>query len=1651
MIYTSYSEGSGKRLNAIIDDDFDATVYPNILYFAYGATAYQDAAVLSRIVSWTQEGESATVTLGNATYGYQSFTFPVYKVTRSVSYDSNISVNADGLNALADKIDSLSLASGDESLRDSLAAYFRGLVDGSSTLADYTAMLAALQSLSVSRTSTVALNEAVNMATQLKEKLILMVDPYNIVLPDTLSVTIGRAMRNGAYVNCRELGCEDCDCDDCSNCDCWCHAYTYTMAVDWSKAAINYDYTMAGTTQYIHNVLVGDRTMGYFTVNAYVEMEERYIKGVEKSEFDIDPYDNAALPGEIGVLYKNNTAGTLSVLANISNALKVTKAMVEDPSSIAYGHPEYVNTNTYFYQGGYYVLTVKVGSRLGGYQEVDMLLNVADRTIKSVSGKTYTQDGLFVQEITPYGASGATATPSGKITVVYDEKDALGNYLTGELNVLWSYANINYHYLGNASDAYVLIGNAQGGYQTIPVHIVVNAMIADKRLEGATANVALDDDGQPFAYNPYVAEGTTPKKVKVYFNGNPNSAIIFDVDPESFRLKSTEMDYTTAYVDASVRVGNNRSGYQWVDVRIPMADTAIKDTLVKTVTVNPYTNPLTWDEQGLLYLGGQPLTVDAHIGQSAELVSLQAVLAEEFSYDYHGKDTVRLAIKLGNELGGYQTTTASGDGIYLFVKVQQELVEQVDVDNYWLDLVVDGRVNPYEMPQVEGESIKATVSGQQLDLTVKAVQYLDTLGNVLDTLGYQGNRNVKVRLLVGNEVGGYQPVIVTSGNRDLVLSLADVRVDMTDPAFTSQLAAWVDPYDYSLPTSVSWGGYDYALSFVKADGTSFGDKDIGYAGGNYQLIARLGNALGGYQEYRYTLHVSQKVIVSTDLGTVTVDPISGQLVLPAGSVHATFLDGQVATFDMAAYTVAIRDAGSKFVFASTRVGGKDGWDLAGVDLDLAGGVYTATAYIGNELGGYQPVAVTVKVESKLIDQSKSLRYVVSRDGNKVNLATLTDSVVGFGEFFLLPKDLWVPMQDGTTLQVSVDWNELSYQEGGVKRTLVGWTMQDLYALGEGTYTVSADVYGQKVSTRIVLTASRVVEGDSFATYYSVKRGSNFALPTTITQQVAVLSDGGTTETVYKTFDVSWNRKVSMSVEDSYTLTATIRGGQVAWTKTVKLVVYTANIVSASGVVDHDDTVTVGTVIDAAYLPEVIVAVMYGTDSYNATLKAAWIPVSKVTRGGVETLYGEQEPNHFGILVTDVGSRYLFEAAIYNKEGEVITNQGEPIRVELTVVDSDESVAGKIAFNTNAQDEDGAEYIRLTYRDYDDFVPYRLLDGGIEIFRVAYIAQDGTEYVQTLSGGVLVGDQAPVDVGEYVLRLYTRFVGSTDTEGKTIDVKYVIEPKDISDRIIIANTNHRYDGFGQEITAYVSGQLANVIVEYLVGGEWTATAPSDVGSYQVKVTISSSNYKGEARAQLDIVEVMYVYFHSVDGTVSSAVSVGDGWFLPNATVTARTIAGEGYSGVWYCVAYVDGVETRKMIRLTSRMSLDNCVFNTETDHYELHLYEARITLSVDTSVDQSTLHAGVLTFRYGKVYGADAYGEGEIDLNLFGKITVQYYRDDVLVRTELSLRDQNSQGDYYLRVQKPYGESLSQGTYRVQMTVEAGNIKVDAEPFTLTVA
>ena len=95
--------------------------------------------------------------------------------------------------------------------------------------------------------------------------------------------------------------------------------------------------------------------------------------------FSREPMAKArTLPSSISVLYTDRTSGTLELNANLYNATKVNANDIakyqSDPEAyentvykIIAGNEEYINNNSFMYEGGYYLLKAKVGTRSGGF------------------------------------------------------------------------------------------------------------------------------------------------------------------------------------------------------------------------------------------------------------------------------------------------------------------------------------------------------------------------------------------------------------------------------------------------------------------------------------------------------------------------------------------------------------------------------------------------------------------------------------------------------------------------------------------------------------------------------------------------------------------------------------------------------------------------------------------------------------------------------------------------------------------------------------------------------------------------------------------------------------------------------------------------------------------------------------------------------------------------------------------------------------------------------------------------------------------------------------------------------------------------------------------------------------------------------------
>ena len=94
-IYKSYiDEEHNELLEYIVDDVFSSVSYPNVLYFKFAHSQVVTDEVLAKVVSWTTNEDTASITIGNEKYGYQTFTFKVYKVNRDVIYDSFVNLDS---------------------------------------------------------------------------------------------------------------------------------------------------------------------------------------------------------------------------------------------------------------------------------------------------------------------------------------------------------------------------------------------------------------------------------------------------------------------------------------------------------------------------------------------------------------------------------------------------------------------------------------------------------------------------------------------------------------------------------------------------------------------------------------------------------------------------------------------------------------------------------------------------------------------------------------------------------------------------------------------------------------------------------------------------------------------------------------------------------------------------------------------------------------------------------------------------------------------------------------------------------------------------------------------------------------------------------------------------------------------------------------------------------------------------------------------------------------------------------------------------------------------------------------------------------------------------------------------------------------------
>lgn len=1345
--------------------------------------------------------------------------------------------------------------------------------------------------------------------------------------------------------------------------------------------------------------------------------------------------------------FGNRLAGTLDIMANIANAQRVTQAMIDDINSIAYGHTEYLNNNTAFYQGGYYVLTARVGSRLGGYQEVQMLLNVADRTILEIEGN-YDDNGNWIEYITPYGGlNGSTDTPDGTISVTY---------VTGEkgtLNALWSYANIDYHYMGSERQSYVLIGNTQGGYQTVAVNIKVESRVV-------SGMVPLNEDGREFVYNPFDTKGVLPTYVDVYFNGDNANALRLSVDKtDGFKL-TKEYKAGVGELKALIRIGNDRSGYQWMECSIKVDDRIVGIDRIAldgeehngTVyeTVSAYSNPLTVDSEGRILLNGKLLQVKAYIANSLsndyslgiineKAVWLYARLISDFEYDYSGINGITvLKIAIGNDIGGFITQDMYGNQFTLSVKVDAEIIDKVEgirqsgalVNTFDLfeKYFTAPSFNPHESIVMDDERIMATLTnGKTFDakygLTVKDYAFVDEFGNIVD---YKGNSNARIVLYVGNDKGGYQAVYLKDGKDYRTVKVDDMSINIE--AISGEFKTDFDPYTDTLPEVISYNGYDYKVTYL-CDGRPFDGSEISYYGGKYQLTARIGSQKGGYQEYKYTLNVSQKLISSIDgLDMAVIDQFSANT-LPEGLVSVTFTDGTTAVFEIKSiseymqreYTLDIIASNNDLVFTDTVISayGKSGlglyggWDLTNVNLSLDGGIYYATLYIGNDNGKYQPVAVPIEVKTKQLSQKEAVQYVVSKDGDLVSTAPLNDITVGFGEYFVLPNDLWLSFSDGTSFNTTVVWDRLAWSDKNGVHTLTEWSVSDLFRIENGNnvygkYTLYANAFNRTVSVNITVSEDRMVVSDSFSDYYSIRRGQASPLPNEMHQTVYDANSG--TIEISRPFKVIWNNIPSLSIEDSYLLTANMDGQGIMWSKEITLHIYSSSISSVSSIVGGDIyTVGQGSIMTAFDMPKIEVIVKYGKYSVKKRISANWMPLTK-TVGEAVTDISTIDTNSFNISALDVGARYTFKAIIIGADGSELMIDGKAITVDYVVIDSDD-ISTKITLNTNAVDNDGNEYIQAYYGD-GGIEPFKLLSDDVKVVSSVFYSDESR--IEIVSE-----NEPPREVGRYYYEVTVTYKNIITEYVKSLSCIYVVDKTDISSKIVVSDTNVIYNGESQGIKAYVSGRIADLEILYLVGDTWTENAPKNVGTYTVKINVVSPNYGGEIETELSIVKAVQYNLYGESGEkIGETYHSGVGRFISLPNIDLPVGVNEYASYAWY---YVDTQGVKHSFKASDRIT-ENMCSETGNGPLELNLYMAVLRLKI---VSEKTLTID-------KIITVSGNDGGNVS-DIYSLITVDIFNPDTEIKVGQILFIDNSStiiGDFEM------GKYLDE--YRLVITMKVGN-------------
>ena len=1313
------------------------------------------------------------------------------------------------------------------------------------------------------------------------DDVVVEVNPYQVSLPATLTVNVGGAVKyNSATGKYEALPVSVCGCESCvgycgtvdpvtgeltlndDNCTCAkCKSYLVTLKADWSKTTIDYSYPVVNQLEgnymvVAERVSIGNRNCGYQECNVKVVVLNKRVQSISVEEFDIDPYDYRTLPSSTNVTFLDNTSGELPLAANIASAVK-------DAS----------NTNTSFYQGGKYTVKAYLGDRVGGYQEFNITLNVKDRTIAKleIDGAVVAGEEDATMDIKPYADGGVTKRPDKMITAIFTDGSK------AELKALWNSIHIEYTFEGGYQEALVLlVGNAEGGYQKVPVNV---------RNLKAVATSATAEDG--FLYNTFMERSGLPDKVVVTFTEDSYLSVMTLAVVE-WAESGVIDDETRTYVTMA-KIGDDVAGYQWVQVVLPLAEIELRAVLGAKYEIDAY-DDLAFSEDGrLLSASGGYFTVSGQIGEELTQ-SLYVKLLETPVYTFEGaegENALFIKIAVGNALTGYFSETSTGEEIKLTLTVKPRVVRaliapdgETELKEYFTGLKLD----PYDMPNiVTGGKIAALIDGGAVvDIDIFSVSYKKAGdSDYKNYVSFTGG-SYDMKIVVGNALHGTQEKIYSITVAPKIIASVD---ELTDKV--------VDPYEYRLPKEVNvtfTDGGRAKLSVVyrtlneAGKKVPFGDENIVYSGGSFDVYA-IFDLHGFQQEYLFKLVVNQSFVDSIGPGMlIEIDQLDGTLTLLDEIELIISGESVRKSADKGDWTIT-SGADGKYHITLPEGGDPGSWDLSEVDLGYMGGTYYAYYRYGNAAAGYQLVQVPVVVSEKVIDYDK-LQYVASSSAGSMTLASFgnpREITAAVGEYFELPTDLWVVFKDGTRMQKHVEWD-------GSKVDLTR----------TGRYEITTTVLEQTITAYLTITESRKVMGDDVLDVVVASRGGVYSLPTTIRQNIYLRTTSGSYNLAPEPAPakaIVWDRKPSTAVEDKYYLVGTVSNGTFSWTRTITLYVYSTYVSyvvstgesralgTAAGATEA--TVEVDAILSPASLPEINVMVYEGEAATMRRTAARWYYVN-----------GEGERLELSAIDTTIaGAKYVLVGVIVDRAGNEITYaSGEALRFTITI---DENVDLKEKYHV----EEGANV--YSYQDEDLTHVKLTVDRGVSITAIEYFDEKGSRVagVTYVNGEVppLAENTYPVDAGVYTARVTLSGYGKEER----VEVAYIVKQKEIAaNEIVVINLKQAYKEDATYVVSYGTKYGVPLEATYEVlegeGAKLRDGIPAAVGKYLVTIRVVSKNYKnavdenGEEMLRTAILEVVNYYtvtFKKGENVIGSErVEEGD-------TVKSPQEMGDGFL-YWY---------------------------------------------------------------------------------------------------------------------------------------------------------